>query len=469
MTYRSTRGESPLVTAEQALLQGLAPDGGLYIPQSFPEIDSPETLAGLTYDELLGHILAPFFRYISRAELISAARAAYADFSHQPPAVLRSGLSHDWLELYHGPTLSFKDMALRLLPHLMRLAKAHLELDHKTLLVTATSGDTGIAAMSGFSDIPGFQVIVFYPKDGVSPLQERQMLAHQAANTTAIALEGNFDDAQRGVKALLSNKDLTDWLGQRGWVGASANSINLGRLLAQIVYYAYVSLRFDQPVRFCVPTGNFGNVLASHWARRLGFAIDQLTVAANDNHVLDDFFKTGRYLADRPLITTESPSMDILISSNLERLLAEQPADQVRRAMTDLAQSKQFSWPKQWPGFTSGYATQAEAAREIRRVWQSEGYLIDPHTAVASAVFGRSRQSGVVVSTASPFKFPDFVLQSLGQTPGADPLESLTKLSQLTKLAIPEPLEKLTRANIPPPQVCRVDQMEARLREVIDV
>lgn len=469
--YVSTRGNAQPIIAEEAILKGLAPDGGLYIPQSFPELPSKEALQGLSYSALCAKVLRPYFSLINEAQLEEAAEKAYARFSTDPPVKLVKRETFHLLELFHGPTLAFKDMALCLLPHLMTYAKQYLESSSKHLLLTATSGDTGKAAMEGFADVEGFEVIVFYPKGGVSPLQERQMLTQASKNTAVIGLEGTFDDAQRGVKAMLSDTAFRTKLSDLGYDIASANSINLGRLLAQIVYYVYASLHAEEmPLRFCVPTGNFGNVLAAHWAGRMGVPIEELMVATNENDVLDIFFKTCHYDARGELILTNSPSMDILVSSNLERLLFEKGgAEALRSAMRRLENERQYRWGKKIDGFSSGRVSEEDVRGEIVRMWSEENILLDPHSAVASALLHRRKEKGIVVATASPFKFPRFVLESLGEVHGQNPFEDVELLSGKTGLPIPEAMSKLAEAPITQDRVCTFEEMERTVWEVLNV
>lgn len=470
MKFKSTRGQSPHLSAEAVILRGIAPDGGLYIPEFFPQLPDLNSLKALSYSALAARVLSPFFSHIKSEDLEAAARRAYARFPIDPPVKITGSKGQRMLELFHGPTLAFKDLALCLLPQLMQLAKPHVETASKTLVLTATSGDTGVAAMEGFADIDGFHVIVFYPLGGVSPLQERQMQAQASANTTVIGIEGNFDDAQRGVKQMLRREAFKKRLAADGWEIASANSINLGRLLAQVVYYVYAALHVDEPLRFVVPTGNFGNVLAAHWAGRMGLSVQELLVATNENAVLDDFFRTGKYLADRPLVQTESPSMDILVSSNLERLLVEGGTEAAREAMRNLEETKQFTWTHHpLGGFSSGQIGKKQAAAEIRRVWQEHSELLDPHTAVASALRHERGGQGIVVATASPFKFPRFVLESLGETIGKDPFEDLKRLSNFSGQMIPEPLRHLETANLKEARVCSINDMEQAVSDVLDV
>ena len=467
----STRGKVQPIITERAILEGLAPDRGLYIPQKFPELPSYRTLRELSYPALCGRVLSPFFSLIREAELIDAAEKAYARFSAQPPVKLVKRESFSLLELFHGPTLAFKDMALCLLPHLMRYAKKHLNSSSTHLLLTATSGDTGKAAMEGFADVEGFEVIVFYPKGGVSPLQERQMLTQSSKNTTAIGLKGTFDDAQRGVKTMLSDPGFRIKLSERGIELASANSINLGRLLAQLVYYVYASVHAeDIPLRFSVPTGNFGNVLSAHWAGKMGVPIEELLVATNENDVLDIFFKTYHYDARRKLILTNALSMDILVSSNLERLLFETGGyKELQAAMHQLENQRDFFWKKPIEGFSSGCITEREVREEISRVWRQEGFVLDPHTAIASALLHKKEKRGIVVATASPFKFPRFVLESLAQTPGRDPFEDILLLSSKTSLPVPDAMQTLAEAPITQDRVCTFEQMEQAVWEVLHV
>jgi threonine synthase len=470
MNYTSTRGNIQQTTAEEAILQGLSPDGGLYIPLAFPSLPDGESLRSLSYPDLLSTVLSPFFSLISKEELKESAEQAYQSFSHPVPVQLVEREDMAVLELFHGPTLAFKDMALCFLPHLMQLAKKHLGREENTLLLTATSGDTGISAIEGFSGVEGFSTIVFYPKDGVSPLQERQMLTTRAKNATVIGLRGNFDDAQRGVKQMLADVRFHQRLQEKGWRVASANSINLGRLLAQIVYY-YASLHVKSvPLRFSVPTGNFGNVLAAHWARKMGAPIAELLIATNENDVLDRFFQSGVYDAGRELIRSQSPSMDILVSSNLERLLHETGGvEEVRRAMNELETSRRFHWSHPFSGFRSGSVQEYEVREEIRRVWSEEQILLDPHTAVASSLLHRRKEKGIVVATASPFKFPSFVLESLGKTSSHDPIQDLEALSALTDLPLPEPMQKLEDSQRTQERICRKEDMEANVLEVLHV
>ncbi|HPX70287.1 MAG TPA: threonine synthase [Bacillota bacterium] len=471
MKYISTRGNSPTTTAEEAILRGLAPDGGLYVPQSFPALSDRENLKELSYPELCAEVLSPFFSQITKAELADAAKKAYARFSIDPPVKLVKRDSFHLLELFHGPTLAFKDMALCLLPHLMTYAKKHLGSSSKHLLLTATSGDTGKAAMEGFAGVEGFEVIVFYPKGGVSPLQEKQMLTQSSKNTTVIGLAGSFDDAQRGVKNMLASTEFRAKLSEHDYELASANSINLGRLLAQVVYYVYASIHAeDMPLRFCVPTGNFGNILAAHWAGGMGVPIEELLVATNENDVLDIFFKTGNYDAGRKLILTNSPSMDILVSSNLERLLFEKGgAEAVRSAMRQLENKRRFFWQGSMDGFSSGRISEAEAGEEILRMWNEEKIVLDPHSAVASALLHKRKERGIVVSTASPYKFPHFVLESLGAKTGKDPFEDMELLSKKTGLSVPQAMQKLKSAPVTQDRVCAFSDMERTVSEVLNV
>ncbi|HHW93564.1 MAG TPA: threonine synthase [Clostridiaceae bacterium] len=471
MKYISTRGNAQPIIAEEAILRGLAPDGGLYVPQSFPALSSRAALKELSYSALCAEVLSPFFSLISKAQLEEAAQKAYARFATVPPVKLVKRESFYVLELFYGPTLAFKDMALCLLPHLMTYAKQHLSSFSKHLLLTATSGDTGKAAMEGFADVEGFEVIVFYPKGGVSPLQERQMLTQASKNTTVIGLEGTFDDAQRGVKAMLKDAAFRAKLSRFGYDIASANSINLGRLLAQIVYYVFAALHTEEmTLRFCVPTGNFGNVLAAHWAGRMGVPIEELLVATNENDVLDVFFKTCHYNAGRELILTNSPSMDILVSSNLERLLFEKGGEKaLRAAMHELEAHRKFIWEDIIDGFSSGRVAEEEVREEIVRMWREEAILLDPHSAVASALLHRRKEKGIVVATASPFKFPRFVLESLGETLGRNPIEDVELLSRKTRIPIPEAIAKLADAPITQNRVCTFGEMERTVWEVLRV
>ncbi|MDH7568159.1 MAG: threonine synthase, partial [Armatimonadota bacterium] len=392
-TYRSTRGGGERVSASQAILRGIADDGGLYVPTLFPDLStSLASLPEWSYNDLACRVMAPFLADFDAAELRACVEAAYDAKFDTPlvaPVVPRAGVY--FLELYHGPTLAFKDMALAILPHLMRTAAAKESLQRRILILTATSGDTGKAALEGFADVAGTRIIVFFPHEGVSEIQKRQMVTQGGANTHVVGIRGNFDDAQNGVKAIFADAQLRHRAEASGWRFSSANSINVGRLIPQVVYYFYAygqlvrqgALQPGERFNVVVPTGNFGNILAAYYAGRMGLPVHRLVCASNANKVLFDFLATGVYDRNRPFVPTISPSMDILVSSNLERLLfalsGENP-ETTARLMAQLAREGRYAiTPEMRQGlerFYGGYATEEETRRAIREVFESDRYLI---------------------------------------------------------------------------------------------
>lgn len=453
MRYMSTRGGSPSVTASQALVAGIAPDGGLYVPQTIPQFAPGELkkLAGLPYTQRAEAVLRPFFDDFTTEELRGCIEGAWGQGSRfdGEPAPLRTVGDTNVLELWHGPTAAFKDMALQWLPRAMVVARSHLGIDQKTLILVATSGDTGKAALEGFADVPGTGCAVFYPYGGVSEVQRLQMVTQRGGNVAVMAVRGNFDDAQTGVKRLFADEGLRAVLAQEGWALSSANSINWGRLAPQIVYYVSAwcdltssgQLPQGQAVDFVVPTGNFGNILAAWYARCMGVPIGRLICASNRNRVLTDFFRDGVYDASRAFYKTISPSMDILISSNLERMLYEaggRDAGKVSTAMAALRDHGRYAVDAQTRAvldavFLADCADDEQTRARIRQVFDATGYLLDPHTAVAWDVWARmgSPAHTVIVSTASPFKFTADVLTALaGGNASGDALEALTSPDQ---------------------------------------
>ena len=453
--YRSTRSDRPAVPPEQALIDGIAPDGGLYVPESLPRLDPAILGTGeLTYAELSFLLLKPFFPGFSEAELRAALAAQAERFPAGDPAPLKlvSG-GRGFLELYHGPTLAFKDFALSLMGSLMGIAKGKLGIEDEIVILVATSGDTGKAALEGLArpgrPAGGIRVVVFYPSEGVSPVQRLQMTSHDAPGASVIGIRGNFDDAQRGVKKIFASPEAAAFAAKRGMRFSSANSINIARLLPQIVYYAWGwrsmrdagALGPEGTMDVAVPTGNFGNILAAWYAKRMGVPIGDLVCASNRNKVLADFFDEGKYDRNRPFYKTDSPSMDILVSSNLERLVFHATGDDPARTaalMTKLAAEGSYSLdPKESAAlseFRAGWADEAAAAAAARRLFEEERYLVDPHTAVAAAVLDKMRAGGLserptlLASTASPFKFPVSAAKAVGlerpEASGALPRDS---------------------------------------------
>ena len=487
MSFFSTRGES-CVTASQAILYGIAPDGGLYVPAMFQTVP-PERLTTLTemnYEQRAVVILKRFLEDFSLREIEDAVHAAYSPERFRDPAVapVKKLDTATWaLELFHGPTLAFKDIALQLLPHLLKLSAEKNGENREICILVATSGDTGKAALEGFRDVPGTSCTVFYPLDGVSDVQKLQMVTTGGSNTRVIAVRGNFDDAQTGVKELFGSESFRRAMAQKGKTLSSANSINLGRLVPQVVYYfsAYADLLKDhaiapgEPVNFCVPTGNFGDILAGYYARSMGLPIRRLICASNRNNVLSDFFGTGIYSTHRTFFKTISPSMDILVSSNLERLLyeaADRDGALIRTWMNQLKESGSYSVGEQrrdWllDVFWGDCADNKETLAEIRRRWEQDHYLMDPHTAVAGHVLREYRKKtgddtpSIIVATASPYKFASDVLNALtGDNAGGDPFAASEAIERLTGIPVPEQVTKLRELPVRHTAECDRDKMD---------
>ena len=469
LTYQSTRGGEKEVTASMAILQGLAKDGGLFMPSCIPQLDVPlEKLASMTYQETAYEVMKLFLTDYTEKELKDCIARAYdSKFDTEEIAPLAKADGAYYLELYHGSTIAFKDMALSILPHLMTTAARKNHVDREIVILTATSGDTGKAAMAGFADVPGTRIIVFYPKDGVSKVQELQMRTQKGDNTSVVAIHGNFDDAQTGVKKMFGDKDLEAELMGKGFQFSSANSINIGRLVPQIVYYVYAYAKLleageiekSENINVVVPTGNFGNILAAYFAKRMGLPVKTLVCASNDNKVLYDFFTTGIYDRKREFILTNSPSMDILISSNLERLIYMSTGCDALASgnlMRGLSREGRYEVTPEMRAFMSdfvgGFATQEQNAATIKKLFDDTGYLIDTHTGVAASVYGNYRkESGddtktVIASTASPYKFSHSVMEAIAGREGLegrDEFEIVDALSALSGVAVPQAVEEI--------------------------
>ncbi len=492
MLYRSTRNDKKNnYSAAEVILQGLAPDGGLFTPVEIPQFKQWESLLELSYSRRAAALMQPYLDSFSEKEINAFCTAAYDSgrFGHPSVAPLRRITKNlFFLELWHGPTCAFKDMALQILPHLVRGAAAKNRDTAQRLILTATSGDTGKAALEGFRDIPGTRIVVFFPVDGVSEIQKMQMITQEGSNVHVIAIRGNFDAAQGGVKEIFADGELTAELAARGYRLSSANSINWGRLVPQIAYYfsAYLDLvrereiRAGEPVDFVVPTGNFGNILAGFYARQMGLPLRKLICASNENNVLTDFINTGCYDRNRTFHCTISPSMDILVSSNLERLLFElcgRDPQKVKGWMEQLNKTGRYRIDPQTHKaikdfFDAGYATEEETYTAISRTYREHNYLIDPHTAVARAVYDKiygdagSEVKTVIVSTASPFKFNASVaLAVLGRdrVAGHSEFELLELLSKATGAAVPPGLSGLESRAVRHPMVIRREQMKETL------
>ncbi len=469
MQYLSTRDKTLRLSAAEAIKMGLSRDGGLFTPVHFPTLGSLDlnTLCGLSYQRRAAYIMGKYVEHFRPEELnIFAARAYGPDkFDHPDVAPLHRMDGNTWcLELWHGPTSAFKDMALQMLPQLISASLRITGEEKAACILVATSGDTGKAAMEGFADVDQTKILVFYPEKGVSEIQKLQMVTQEGGNVGVCAVKGNFDDAQNGVKRIFSDPAIREELAGRGCFLSSANSINWGRILPQIVYYisAYCDLlnakeiKLGQKVNYCVPTGNFGNILACYYAKRMGLPVGKLICASNRNDVLTDFIRTGVYDRNRPFHTTMSPSMDILISSNLERLIFDLSGgddELVRSYMDQLARTGRYEIGGEMKErlqelFYGGFCGEEETAASIGMLYQY-GYLIDPHTAVAAKVLTDYRHEtgdktpAIFVSTASPYKFCDSVLSAIGETPAEDSVERIAQMEAVTGTAAPARLAVL--------------------------
>ena len=466
--YQSTRGKETGVTASQAILKGLAEDGGLFMPTEIPVLSIPmKELAGMSYQETAYEVMKLFLTDYTEEELKDCIAKAYDDkFDVEEIAPLAKADGMYFLELFHGKTIAFKDMALSILPHLMTTAAKKNGTDKEIVILTATSGDTGKAAMAGFADVPGTRIIVFYPKGGVSKVQELQMRTQKGNNTSVVAIHGNFDDAQTGVKKLFGDKEFAKELADSGFQFSSANSINIGRLVPQVVYYVYAYAKLlengeiedGEKINVTVPTGNFGNILAAYFAKHMGVPIDKLICASNENKVLYDFFTTGTYDRKRDFILTNSPSMDILME-NLSRNGAYTITEEMKKAMSD---------------FWGGFATQEEDGAMIRKVFKETGYLMDTHTGVGAAVYQKyQKETGdqtktVIASTASPYKFSRSVMEAIaGPQDEADEFALIDKMSRLSGTEIPQAVEEIRTAPIRHNRECSVEAMKAEVKDIL--
>ena len=479
--YHSTRSKGEVVTSKQAILTGIAPDGGLYVSDQLgaTKLDLAH-IAGQSYHATARDVLSTLLSDYTADEVATCVAGAYGENFDTPAVTPLTPLGADWLlELYQGPTCAFKDVALQMLPRLMSVAREGN--GHNVMIVTATSGDTGKAALEGFADVPGTGVTVFYPDGKVSDIQHLQMATQRGANVAVAGIRGTFDDAQTQVKRIFADKQVNERLAAAGTVLSSANSINVGRLVPQVTYYmdAYAQLvkrgaiKLGDAVDYCVPTGNFGDVLAGYYAKCLGLPVGQLIVASNTNKVLTDFIETGTYDRRREFVKTISPSMDILVSSNLERLLyylTDGDCERVAGWMGELSTKGVYTLPadvmdRMRETFTCGFATDDDTRETIRSTWEREHVLIDPHTAVGKCVIDRRAAEGrqrVCLSTANPYKFSADVLAALGtNTDGMDGFACMDALQQLTGVEAPAQLSGLRTAPILHPDVCNQDEMAA--------
>ena len=491
--YKSTRGKEETVTASMAILKGLSEDGGLFVPTEIPKLDVPmDELAKMSYQETAYEVMKCFLTDFTEEELKNCINNAYDEkFDTKEIAPLHEADGAYFLELYHGATIAFKDMALSILPHLMTTAAKKNQVKNEIVILTATSGDTGKAAMAGFADVPGTKIIVFYPKHGVSPIQEKQMVTQKGNNTYVVGITGNFDDAQTAVKKMFNDKELEAELDAAGYQFSSANSINIGRLVPQIVYYVYAyaslvrqgKIKDGQEINVVVPTGNFGNILAAYYAKQMGVPIDKLVCASNDNKVLFDFFQTGDYDRNREFILTTSPSMDILISSNLERLIYRISGDDDQKTkdmMEALKSAGKYTitedMKERLADFAAGYATEEECAENIKKVYDKTGYVMDTHTSVASYVCGcYQKNSGddkkcVIASTASPYKFVKSVMSAIDpKYADQDEFSLLSVLEETSGREMPQAIKDILNANILHDLECDADKMKDTVKNILEV
>lgn len=492
--YSSTRGGESGVTASRAILEGISKDGGLFMPDHFPKLDkSLQELSSMDYRGVAYEVMKLFLTDYTETELKNCIRNAYDEKFDTPeiaPLVYADGAYY--LELFHGRTIAFKDMALSILPHLMTTAAKKNGVTNEIVILTATSGDTGKAAMAGFADVPGTRIIVFYPKGGVSHVQELQMLTQKGENTYVVGETGNFDDAQTGVKKIFSDKAFAERLAKAGFQLSSANSINIGRLIPQVVYHVYAYTRLigmrkiipGDKVNFTVPTGNFGNILAAYFAKQIGLPVNRLICASNDNKVLFDFFQTGTYDRNREFILTTSPSMDILISSNLERLIylsCGRDAEKTKELMKELSETGKYTVTPDMRGkmqdFVGGFATQEQNAAEIRRLFEATHYLIDTHTGVASSVYHSYREKTgdktptIIVSTASPYKFATSVMSAVRgeDEKKKDDFELIDEMERVSGVSIPPAIQEIRSAKIRHNNICDPAGMEDMVAKLLGI
>ena len=492
--YSSTRNGDVKFTASQAILKGLADDGGLFVPDSIPALDvSLDELAGMTYQQTAYEVMKLFLTDFTKEELEDCINKAYdSKFDTEEIAPLVQADGAYYLELFHGSTIAFKDMALSILPHLLITSARKNNVKNDIVILTATSGDTGKAALAGFAGVEGTKIVVFYPKNGVSPIQEKQMVTQKGDNTHVVGIKGNFDQAQTGVKMMFNDKDLAAQMDAAGYQFSSANSINIGRLVPQIVYYVYAYAKLyaneviskDEKINVVVPTGNFGNILAAFYAKNMGLPIGKLICASNENKVLYDFFSTGTYDKNRDFILTNSPSMDILISSNLERLIyriagndPQKNADFMKALSTTGKYEITDDMKAQLADFYGNYTDEKETADVIKQLYDKTGYIIDTHTAVAAGVYGKYKADTkdvdtktVIASTASPFKFTRSVMNAIDSKYDLmDDFELVDELSKLGNVEVPQAIEEIRTAEVLHDTVCEVEEMPAVVKKFLGV
>ena len=493
LMYKSTRNNEERVTASEAILKGLANDGGLYAPEQIPSLQvSLEDLTKMSYQEIAYVVMKEFLTDFTEEELKHCINSAYdKKFDIPEIAAMHEADGAHFLELFHGATIAFKDMALSILPYLLTTSAKKNHVKNEIVILTATSGDTGKAALAGFQDVPGTKIIVFYPKSGVSPIQEKQMVTQRGENTYVVGIHGNFDDAQTGVKNMFNDKELAKVMDEAGYQFSSANSINIGRLVPQIVYYVYAyaqlvkkgTLKAGEEMNVVVPTGNFGNILASYYAKQMGLPIKKFICASNENKVLFDFFETGCYDRNREFILTTSPSMDILISSNLERLIYKIAGNDAKKNAAFMEQLKgegKYTITEEMKAalseFVGGYATEKETAEVIAKIYKQDDYIIDTHTAVAAHVYEqyvadtKDTTPTVIASTASPYKFTRSVMDAID--PAYDvktDFELVDELNRLSKVAVPQAIEDIRTAPVLHDTVVDAKDMCAQVKHILNI
>lgn len=491
--YTSTRDSEKRVLASEAILTGLAPDGGLFVPSKIPALDvSLDELKGMDYQDVAYTVMKQFLTDFTEEELRGCINKAYdSKFDTEEIAPLVKVGDTYYLELFHGATIAFKDMALSILPHLMTVSAKKNHVDKEIVILAATSGDTGKAAMAGFADVEGTRIIVFYPKNGVSKVQELQMITQKGKNVDVVAIHGNFDQAQSGVKAMFENRALAERLADKGYQFSSANSINIGRLVPQIAYYVYAYVKLleygeiqsGEIVNVTVPTGNFGNILAAYYAKQMGIPFGKLICASNENKVLFDFFRTGTYDKNRKFVLTTSPSMDILVSSNLERLIyliTGESAEKTRAFMEELKDSGRYEITEEMrerlSDFAAGYADEKATAECIHEVCRETGYVLDTHTAVASYVCGQYRKETgdtrkcVIASTASPYKFVKSVMSAIDvKYEQVDELELLQMMPEMSGTEMPQAIREILDARVLHNIECDADKMKETVCRILEL
>ncbi|MCI5958800.1 MAG: threonine synthase [Lachnospiraceae bacterium] len=491
--YKSTRSDSQPVTASQAILKGLADDGGLFVPMQIPALDvSLEQLATMSYQQVAYEVMKLYLTDFTKEELEACITKAYdSKFDTEAIAPLTEAGDAYYLELYHGATIAFKDMALSILPHLLTTSAKKNHVHNEIVILTATSGDTGKAALAGFADVEGTRIVVFYPKNGVSPIQEKQMVTQKGKNTHVVGIHGNFDDAQTGVKNIFGDSAFAKELDAAGFQFSSANSINIGRLVPQIVYYVYSyatllgqeRIKNGEKINVVVPTGNFGNILAAYYAKNMGVPINKLICASNDNKVLFDFFSTGKYDRNREFILTSSPSMDILISSNLERLIYRICGDDAQKnaaLMNALKEKGEYEitpeMREKLTDFVGGYASEEECFAMIKALYDEFGYVIDTHTAVAAAAYKKYRKETddqtktIIASTASPYKFTRSVMKAIDSK--YDSMEDFALVDELSKISntsVPKAIEEIRTAPVLHDTICEKDEMKEVVKKFLGI